>query len=140
MSSFNRTILMGNLTRDPELKTLPSGTQIADLAIAVNERMKKGDEWIDQTSFFDLVAFGKSAENISRFFSKGKPILIEGKLRQRSWEDKNSGQKRSKVEVIVDSWTFCEGRQEGGNNNINPFETPQGQQAPLIPDDSGIPF
>ena len=112
--SFNRVILMGNLTRDPEIKTLPSGTQVAEIGLAVNDRIKRGDQWEDYANFFDCTAFGRTAENLGRFFRKGRPILIEGKLRWRSWEDRNTGQKRSKVEVVIDTWNFCDSNTSGG--------------------------
>ena len=117
--SYNRVVLMGRITRDPELRFLPSGAAVCDFSIAVNERYqdKQTQEWVDRPNFIDCNAFGKSAESIGKFFTKGKPIHLEGKLRFESWEDKTSGQKRSKLKVVVDQWTFCEskgGGQESG--------------------------
>lgn len=116
-SSFNRVILMGNLTRDPEVRYLPSNMAVVDLGLAVNERFqdKQSGEWQERANFFDCTAFGKSAESIGRFFSKGRPILIEGKLRLDQWEDKQSGQKRSKVKIIIDQWNFCDSKPGGGD-------------------------
>ena len=113
-SSFNRVILMGNLTRDPELRYLPSNMPVADIGLAVNDRYqdKQSGEWVDRPNFIDCTAFGKTAESISRFFTKGRPILIEGKLRYESWEDKQSGQKRNKIKIVVDTWNFCDSNRD----------------------------
>ena len=110
MASYNRVILMGNLTRDPEVRFLPSNTPVCELGLAVNDRYqdKQSGEWVDRPNFIDCTAFGKSAESIGKFFSKGRPILIEGKLRYEQWEDKQSGAKRSKLKVVIDQWNFCE--------------------------------
>ncbi|QDU72139.1 single-stranded DNA-binding protein [Mucisphaera calidilacus] len=115
MPSFNRVVLMGNLTRDVELRMLPNNTAVADIGLAVNERYKSGQtgEWQDRANFFDCTAFGRTAENINRFFSKGKPILLEGKLRWESWEDRE-GNKRSKVKVVIESFEFVGARDSGG--------------------------
>ena len=115
MASYNRVILMGNLTRDPEVRYLPSNMAVVDIGLAVNERYqdKQSGEWLDRANFFDCTAFGKSAESIGRFFSKGRPILIEGKLRLDQWDDKQTGQKRSKVKIIIDQWNFCDSRSGG---------------------------
>lgn len=115
-SSFNRVILMGNLTRDPEVRYLPSNMAVVDIGLAVNERFqdKQSGEWQERANFFDCTAFGKSAESIGKFFTKGRPILIEGKLRLDQWDDKQTGQKRSKVKIIIDQWNFCDSRSGGG--------------------------
>ncbi|MEM6458927.1 MAG: single-stranded DNA-binding protein [Planctomycetota bacterium] len=117
-SSFNRVILMGNLTRDPEVRYLPNNTAVVDLGLAVNDRYqdKQSGEWVDRPNFIDCTAFGRSAESIGKFFSKGRPILIEGKLRFEQWEDRQSGQKRSKLKVVVDHWNFCDSRGGGGGD------------------------
>ena len=122
MASFNRVVLMGNLTRDPEVRFLPSGMPVADVAIAVNDRYqdKQTQEWVDRPNFIDCTAFGKSAESIGKFFTKGRPIHIEGKLRFEQWDDKTSGQKRSKLKVVIDQWTFCDSRNDGGGGGGAP--------------------
>lgn len=116
MASYNRVILMGNLTRDPEVRYLPNNMAVVDMGLAVNDRYqdKQSGEWVDRPNFIDCTAFGKSAESIGKFFTKGRPILIEGKLRFEQWEDKQSGQKRSKIKVVVDQWNFCDSRAGGG--------------------------
>ena len=115
MASYNRVILMGNLTRDPEVRFLPSNTPVCELGLAVNDRYqdKQSGEWVDRPNFIDCTAFGKSAESIGKFFSKGRPILIEGKLRYEQWEDKQSGAKRSKLKVVIDQWNFCDSKSGG---------------------------
>jgi len=116
MASFNRVILMGNLTRDPEVRQAQNGTFIAKVSLAVNERIPDGaGGWKEEASFIDIVIFGKRAEAFGRFLRKGKPVLVEGKLRQGRWLDKETQAKRSKLEVIVDNWEFVGGgREEGG--------------------------
>ena len=112
MASFNKVILMGNLTRDPELRQTQSGTSVLGASVAVNESYTSADgSKRDNTSFIELTAFGKTAENISKFFRKGDPILIEGRLKQESWNDKQSGQARSKLVVIVEKFEFVKSRE-----------------------------
>ena len=117
MASFNRVILMGNLTRDPEVRQAQNGTYITKAGLAVNERMPDGQGgWKEEASFIDVVIFGKRAEAFGRYLRKGRSVLIEGKLRQSRWQDKETQQNRSKLEVIVDNWEFVGGgREEGGN-------------------------
>jgi len=98
MASLNNVVLLGNLTRDPEVRYTPSGTPVATLGLAVNNRIKQGDEWKDDPCFIDVVVFGKQAESCGEYLSKGQPILVEGRLRYRTWEGQD-GQKRSKHEV-----------------------------------------
>ena len=115
MASYNRVILMGNLSRDPEVRQTQKGSSIARTALAVNERVPDGSGgWKEEASFIDIVVFGQQAESFGRFFKKGKPCLVEGKLRQSKWQDKESGQNRSKLEVIVDRWHFVGGGRDGG--------------------------
>jgi len=115
MPSYNKVILMGNLTRDPEMRFLPSNTPVAQIGIAVNERWKnkQTDQWEERVNFIDCEAFARTAEVINQYFQKGKPILIEGKLRMDQWEDKQTGQKRSKLKVVIDSFEFVGGRDDG---------------------------
>lgn len=116
MPSYNKVILMGNLTRDPEMRFLPSNVPVAQIGLAVNERWKnkQTEQWEERANFIDCEAFGRTAEVIGQYFNKGKPILIEGKLRLDQWEDKQSGQKRSKLKVVIDSFEFVGGRDEAG--------------------------
>jgi single-strand DNA-binding protein len=105
MASFNRVILAGNLTRDIELRETPGGASVADAGLAVNDRRKQGDEWVDETSFVDLTLWGRTAENAAEYLSKGSPILIEGRLKQDSWQN-DAGEKRTKLKVVVDRLQF----------------------------------
>jgi len=100
MASLNSVILLGNLTRDPEVRYTPSGTPVARLGLAVNNRVKQGDEWKDDPCFIDVTVFGKQAESCGEYLSKGQPVLIEGRLQYRTWESPE-GQKRSKHEVVA---------------------------------------
>lgn len=100
MASFNRVIVAGNLTRDPEVRKIPSGTSVTDIGVAINDRKKMGDEWVDETTFVDITLWGRTAEIAGQYLQKGSPVLIEGKLKLDSWEDRDSGQKRSKLKIV----------------------------------------
>jgi single-strand DNA-binding protein len=121
MASYNRVILMGNLTRDPEVRQAQNGTYICKASLAVNERVPDGNGgYREEPSFIDMVIFGRRGEAFGKYMQKGRPVMVEGKLRQSRWEDRESGQKRSKLEVIVDDWNFVGGREEnqgGGGGN-----------------------
>ncbi len=111
MASFNRVILAGNLTRDIELRETPGGASVADAGLAVNDRRKQGDDWVDETSFVDLTLWGRTAENAAEYLSKGSPILIEGRLKQDSWENE-AGEKRTKLKVVVDRLQFLNNKNQ----------------------------
>jgi single-strand DNA-binding protein len=114
MASMNVVILMGNMTRDPEVRFLPSEQQVAEFGLAMNRKFRTAaGEDREEVTFVDCTAFGKTAELIGEYFTKGKPIAIEGRLRYESWEDKNGGGKRSKVGVVVDSFHFVGSRDDG---------------------------
>jgi single-strand DNA-binding protein len=115
MASFNRVILVGNLTRDVELRYTPSGTAVTDVSIAVNERIKKNDQWVDDVNYFDVTLWGRTAEIVNEYLGKGSPILIEGRLKQDSWEQE--GQKRSKVKVIGERIQMLGGRPTAQGNS-----------------------
>ena len=104
MVDFNRVILAGNLVRDPETRFIPSGTAVTSFSIAVNRRYKSNNEFKEEVSYFDVSVFGKMGENCAEYLSKGKPVLVEGRLRQRRWEA--DGVKRSKIEVVADNVQF----------------------------------
>ena len=107
MPSFNQVILLGNVTRDPQLKQLPSQTVVAEFGLACNRRYRTADgEEREDTTFVDCTAFGKQAEVISQYCQKGKPIFVQGRLKYDTWEDKQSGAKRSKLSVIVENFQF----------------------------------
>lgn len=105
MPSFNKTILMGHITKDPEIRYTPSGTAVANFGLAVNHRYKQNDEIKEDVLFIDIVVFGKQAENCGQYLSKGQGVIIDGRLQQRRWET-DDGQKRSKHEVVAQNVTF----------------------------------
>lgn len=124
--SINRVCISGNLTRSPEIRSTAAGTQILTFGVAVNDRRKnpKTQEWEDVPNFIDCVLFGGRAESVSKFIGKGSKVAIEGKLRWSQWDDKKSGQKRSKIEVVVDEIEFMgrsnvQNRRESPNTNNN---------------------
>lgn len=112
MASFNRVILVGNMTRDPELRYIASGTAVSDIGLAVNDRVKKGDQWVEETTFVDVTLWGRTAEIANEYLSKGSPVLIEGRLKLDRWE--KEGQKHSKLKVIGERLQMLGGRGEGG--------------------------
>ena len=118
--SINRVNISGKLTRDPELRSLPSGTQVLSFGVAVNDRVRNQNtgNWEDRPNYVDCVVFGNRAEPLNRFLSKGSKVAIEGKLRWSQWQDKQTGSNRSKLEVVVDEVEFLsprdQGQQQGG--------------------------
>lgn len=132
MVAFNRVILAGNLVRDPETRFAPSGLAVTGFGIAVNHRYKSNNEVKEEVSFFDIVVFGKMGENCAEYLSKGRPVLVEGRLRQRRWEA--DGVKRSKIEVLADNVQFLGSpRGQGSEGGGSAAPTPD------APDDD-IPF
>ena len=122
MASYNRVILIGHLVRDIELRYTSSRMAVCQNAIAVNDRRKNASgEWIDETSFVDVTFFGRTAEIVSEFLSKGSPIFVEGRLKQDTWE--KDGQKRSKLYVIVDRMQLLGGRSDGKGGEARPRAT-----------------
>ncbi|HEY3761971.1 MAG TPA: single-stranded DNA-binding protein [Verrucomicrobiae bacterium] len=131
MPSFNKVILAGNLTRDPELRYTPKGMAIARLGIACNRKWKsETGEMKEEVTFVDVDAFGKQAETIGQYLKKGRPILIEGRLRYDTWEDKQSGQKKSKLGVVLESFQFLD---SGGGRGGEGGEAPRSRPAPSAP-------
>ena len=114
MVSFNKVILMGNLMRDPELRYNPNGTAVANFSVAINRKYKQGDEAKEEVSYFDVVVFGKQAENCGQYLGKGQGVIIDGRLQQRRWET-DDGQKRSKVEVVANDVRFMPKRGPGAD-------------------------
>ena len=114
MPNLNKVMLMGNLTRDPEIKYTPKGTAIANFGMAINRNYTtEGGEKREEVTFIDIEAFGRTAEIIGEYFKKGRPIFIEGRLKLDTWDDKQTGQKKSKLRVVADSFEFL-GSREGG--------------------------
>src|SRR5512135_944925 len=125
MTSFNKVILMGNLTRDPEVRYTPNGIAVASFAIAVNRKYKQGDETKEEVSYIDIVVFGKQAESCGQYINKGDAVLIDGRLQQRRWDDKDTGQKRSKIEVVAQSVNFMPKRSSGGQGHSHTEPAPE---------------
>ena len=115
-TNINRVILTGNLTRDPELRSLPSGTSVCSLRVAVNTRRKdQSGEWVDKPNYFSVTVWGAQGDNCARYLSKGRPVAIDGRLEWREWEAKDGG-KRESIEIVADSVQFLGGREDGGGN------------------------
>jgi single-strand DNA-binding protein len=113
MASYNRVILIGNITRDIEVKYLPSGTAVAEIGLAVNDRRKNPNgEWVDETTFVDVTLWGRTAEIAGEYLGKGSPVFIEGRLKLDQWE--TDGQKRSKLRVVCDRMQMLGQRGSGG--------------------------
>ena len=134
MASFNRVMLMGNLTRNPELKYTPSGTAVTDLGLAVNESFKnKAGETVEQTCFVDVVVWGRQAETASEFLTKGSPAFIEGRLQFDQWENQE-GEKRSKLRVRAERVQFLSSG-ASNKNNSSEFQADSGK---VTPEDSSL--
>jgi single-strand DNA-binding protein len=116
MANLNRVFLIGNLTRDPEVRYTPSGTAVAQFGLATNRRWKdrQSGEMREEATFVDIEVWGKQAELAGQYLSKGRPVFIEGRLRLDQWEDRNTGQKRSRLKVVGERFQFLGGRGEGG--------------------------
>jgi len=152
--SINRVILVGNLTRDPELRALPSGTSVCSLRLAVNDRIKDKNtgQWTDYANYFDVTVFGQQAERYAEWLGKGRQIAVDGRLRWSEWQTQD-GQKRSKVEIIADNVQFI-GPREGGQSSgskssggnakvgagIDSGVEPSGPAEPDFIEDDDIPF
>jgi single-strand DNA-binding protein len=135
MPNLNKVMLMGNLTRDPEIKYTPKGTAIANFGIAVNRTYTpEGGEKREEVTFIDLEAWGRTAEVIGEYFKKGRPIFIEGRLKLDQWDDKQSGKKMSKLRVVVDSFEFLGSREGGGGPGGEQQQgAPPARRAPAAP-------
>ena len=123
MAGFNKVILVGNLTRNPELRYTPSGTPVASFGLATSRRFKQAEELKEEVCFIDIVVFGKQAEHCGQYLSKGNGVIIDGRLQQRRWETED-GQKRSKHEVVAQSVTFLPKRGEAGGESGGAHEEP----------------
>ena len=146
--NINSVVLVGNLTRDPELRHTPSGTAVTTLRIAVNDRVKRGEDWQDAAYYFDVTVWGRTAENCAQYLAKGRPVAIDGRLEWREWQDKETGKNRQSIDIIADSVQFL-GSREGGENGGRftpqsdvPADTADFAQAPVAAggSDDDIPF
>lgn len=133
---------MGNVCRDPEIRYTTGGTAIASISLAVNRKWKDANgETKEEVSFFDCTAFGKTAEVAGQYVRKGNPLLIDGRLKQETWEDRQTGQKRHKIVIIVESLVLCGSKREDGDAPARQPATPAADagEAPPV-DDSDVPF
>jgi single-strand DNA-binding protein len=150
MANFNKVILAGNLTRDPEVRYTPKGTAIAKLGMAINRTWKtETGETKEEVTFVDVDAFGRTAEVISQYLKKGRPILVEGRLKLDQWDDKQTGQKRSRLGVVLENFQFLDsGRGDGGGSRSSaasaPPSAPSSPDAPEpegpAPEEDDVPF
>lgn len=133
MASFNKVILAGNLTRDPELRYTPKGTAVAKIGLAVN-RTWTGEDGVkkEEVNFIDVEAWGRQGEVIAQYMKKGRPLLIEGRLKLDSWEDKNTKQKVSKLKVVLESFSFIDAGR-GGEAGGGPAPAPAAPRASSAP-------
>ncbi len=138
MVSFNKVILIGNLTKDPEVRYTPSGTTVANFRLAVNHRYRQGEEQKEEVCYVDIVVFGKQAESCGQYLHKGQGAIVDGRLQERRWETED-GQKRSKYEVVAQSVRFLPRRQEavsaGKVETPDKVETPEEEAV-----DHDVPF
>jgi single-strand DNA-binding protein len=144
--SVNKVILIGNLGKDPEVKVTPSGTPVAKFSLATNERYKdKNGQWQDRTEWHNLVAWQRTAEIIGEYVKKGSKIYVEGSLRTSSWDDKNTGEKKYRTEIVVNDLVLLSGRGDGegasraagGSNNFDQ-RAPEPEPAPAAAHSTGI--
>ena len=150
MASFNKVILLGNLTRDPEVRYTPKGSAVTDLGIAVNRQYTlENGEKREEVTFVDVTFWGRTAEVAGEYLKKGRPIFVEGRLQLDTWDDKQSGQKRSKLKVIGETMQMLGGPRSGGSSIDNGDEgggrtgkpsAPPKSAVPAGPDDDEIPF
>jgi single-strand DNA-binding protein len=133
--SYNSVVLVGNVTRDPEVKFLQSGTAVCDLGLAINERVKRGDDYVDEPVFVDCTCFGRTAEVAGEYLSKGAPVLIAGRLKYEQWE--KDGQKRSKLKVVAEKLQML-GQRQRSEDSQERQERPQEQSQ--VPVQEEIPF
>lgn len=156
MPSFNKVILIGNLTRDPELRYTPKGTAVAKIGLAVNRTWKsESGETKEEVTFVDVDAWGRQAETIGQYLKKGRPIMVEGRLKLETWEDKQTNQKRSRLGVVMENFQFLDsrGHEGGGAAPSNGGEAPRaraqssatapavaGEGEPSVPEEDDVPF
>ena len=143
MASFNRVIILGNLTRDPEVRYTPGGTAVAEIGLAVNDKRKDANgEWVEETTFVDVTLWGRTAEVAGEYLNKGSSVLVEGRLKLDTWD--KDGQKRSKLKVVGENLRMLGGKgsKGGGDGDSQQRGGDQPRQSGMIYPgaDDGIPF
>ncbi|MGO8926763.1 MAG: single-stranded DNA-binding protein [Limisphaerales bacterium] len=137
MANFNRVILAGNLTRDPELRYTPKGVAIAKITLAINRTWKsETGETKEEVTFVDVDAFGRQAEVVGQYMKKGRPFLVEGRLKLDQWEDKNTHQKQSKLKVVLEGFSFIDTK---GADSGAPSDAPRARPATAAAATAGAP-
>lgn len=136
MATFNQVVLVGNIARDIELRHTTGGTAVCEFGLAVNERVKRHEQWVDEVSFFDITCWGRTAEVANEYLSKGSSVLISGRLKQETWE--SDGQKRYKVKVICERLQMLGGKKESSQHQSR-HEPPATTGRTYVPDDDA-PF
>jgi len=126
MASVNKVILIGNITRDPEIKYIPKGTAVTDLGLAVNRRYNVDGEKREETAFIEVTFWGRQAEVASEYLKRGSTVYVEGRLQMDTWEDKQTGQKRSRLRVVAENFQLLWGRQGGQHTSPQHFEDASG--------------
>lgn len=140
MANFNKVILAGNLTRDPETKYTSKGTAIASFGMAINRKWKtETGETREEVTFVDIEAYGRQAEVVSQYFKKGRPMLVEGRLKLDQWEDKNTHQKQSKLRVVLESFSFIDSSRGGDAAISSEGARTRTAAAPVAPAAGGTP-
>ncbi len=128
MANLNKVMLIGNLTRDPEVRYTPKGTAVTDLGLAINRNYSTDDgDKREETTFVDITFWGRQAETLGQYMKKGRPLYVEGRLQLDSWDDKNTGQKRSKLKVVGENFQFLGGRDDNAGGGGGSYQG--GQQA-----------
>ena len=156
MPSVNKVILIGNLTRDPELRYTPKGSALCEIGMAVNRKYKlESGEQREEVTFLDISFWGKQAEVVAKWMKKGRPLYVEGRLQMDTWDDKTTGQKRSKIKIVAEDFQFLGGDragEEGGHDDEHPAPAARQASAPQAPrqaapapeapalDDDDVPF
>ena len=142
MASLNKVLVMGNLTRDPQLRYTPNGAAVTNFGLAINRRYRQGEEWRDEVTFIDVVVWARMAELVSEYLSKGSLAVVEGRLQFRTWETPE-GNKRSKHEVVADNVQFLpsgQGNRGAATDEEMPFDAPMYAGPGALDDDSDVPF
>jgi single-strand DNA-binding protein len=136
-SNINRVIITGNLTRDPELRSLANGNSVCSLRVACNGRRRNpaSNDWEDVPNYFDVTVWGAQGENCKKFLARGRGVAVDGRLQWREWTDKDSGQKRQAVDIVADTVQFLGGRDDAGNGNG--FSSGAGATESDVPIDTG---
>lgn len=140
MNGYNRVILIGNLTRDPELRFTPGGTAVAKFGLAVNRKYTQNGEKKEEVTFVDIDAFGEQAETIGKYLKKGSPIFIEGRLKLDQWEDKQTQQKRSRLGIVLESFVFLDSGVGAAKEPAAPKPVTSGLPATKAPEEDDVPF